>query len=111
MVSEYESELSKKLMGQAKEEERSFGYWTPSVRIFYLVIGSGSTPPHRGHVKTDADCERCDVYVAAGTQVDLSIRLKLIAELWRSGISADLQYDDERTLEDVTKECEDQSTP
>ena len=35
----------------------------------------------------------------------------MIAELWRNGISADLQYDDDRTLEDLTTECEDQSTP
>lgn len=49
--------------------------------------------------------------MAAGSQVDLDLRIKLIAELWRNGISADLQYDDERTLDDVTAECEDQSTP
>lgn len=55
--------------------------------------------------------QRCDVYVAAGVQVDLSVRVKIIAELWRNGISADLQYDDDRTLEDLTEECEDQSTP
>jgi translation initiation factor 2-alpha kinase 4 len=60
---------------------------------------------------TQADSQRCDVYVAAGVQVDLSARLKIIAELWRNGISADLQYDDDRSLEDVTEECEDQSTP
>jgi translation initiation factor 2-alpha kinase 4 len=55
--------------------------------------------------------QRCDVYVAAGAQVDLTVRMKLIAELWRSGISADLQYDDSRTLDEVTTECEEQSTP
>lgn len=83
-----------------REDERSFGYWTPSVSHFVVLASSGVT-----------DCQRCDVYVAAGAQVDLSVRMKLIAELWRSGISADLQYDDTRTLEEVTTECEDQSTP
>ena len=31
MVSGYESALAKDLMAKEKEEERSFGYWTPSV--------------------------------------------------------------------------------
>lgn len=33
IVSEYESELSKDLMNKDKEDERSFGYWTPSVGL------------------------------------------------------------------------------
>lgn len=37
--------------------------------------------------------------------------MKMVAELWRNGISADLQYDDDRTLEDLAAECEEQSTP
>jgi hypothetical protein len=31
MVSSYESTLAKDLIAREKEEERSFGYWTPSV--------------------------------------------------------------------------------
>jgi translation initiation factor 2-alpha kinase 4 len=89
-------------MVRDREDERSFGYWTPSVSH---VLPFVSDP------LAMTDCQRCDVYVAAGAQVDLSVRMKLIAELWRSDISADLQYDDTRTLEEVTTECEEQSTP
>ena len=90
-------------MVRDREDERSFGYWTPSVSQILTVVS------FRPRGMTDG--QRCDVYVAAGAQVDLSARMKLIAELWRSGISADLQYDDTRTLEEVTTVCEEQSTP
>jgi translation initiation factor 2-alpha kinase 4 len=30
--------------------------------------------------------------------------------LWRAGIRADLQYDDERTMNEVERECLDQNT-
>ncbi|WVQ86282.1 hypothetical protein IAT38_008450 [Cryptococcus sp. DSM 104549] len=82
VVSKYESSLSRRLMEKANEDERSFGYWSPA---------------------------RCDVYVAAVAQVDLSTRLSVIGELWRAGIRADLQYDDERSLDEVTQECQDQN--
>lgn len=79
----------------------------------FSSLAGGPIPRSEGHVirMSFADDQRCDVYVAAGVQVDLAVRLKIIAELWRNGISADLQYDDDRTLDDVTEECEDQSTP
>lgn len=54
--------------------------------------------------------KRCDVYVAAVAQVDLAARLSVIGELWRAGIRADLQYDDERSLEEILIECLEQST-
>ncbi|KAK8850742.1 hypothetical protein IAR55_004662 [Kwoniella newhampshirensis] len=82
IVSKYESSLSRRLMEKPNEDERSFGYWSPA---------------------------RCDVYVAAFPQVDLSVRLSVIGELWRAGIRADLQYDDDRSLEEVTQECQDQN--
>jgi translation initiation factor 2-alpha kinase 4 len=50
------------------------------------------------------------VYVASVSQVDLASRLSVIGELWRAGIRADLQYDDERTLEEVAAECLEQNT-
>ncbi len=50
------------------------------------------------------------MYVAAVAQVDLSARLSVIGELWRAGIRADLQYDDERSLDEVLLECLEQST-
>jgi len=33
--------------------------------------------------------------------VELKDRLSIVAELWRAGIKADLQYDDERTIENI----------
>ena len=54
--------------------------------------------------------QRCDVYVAAVAQVDLAARLSVIGELWRAGIRSDLQYDDDRALEEVLLECLEQST-
>ena len=101
IVSKHESALSKDLMSRDKEDERSFGYWTPSVSYWARCYS----------LEITLITQRCDVYVAAGAQVDLSVRVRLIAELWRSGISADLQYDDNRTLDAVTAECEEQSTP
>ncbi|OCF45594.1 PEK/GCN2 protein kinase [Kwoniella heveanensis CBS 569] len=82
IVSKYESSLSQRLMEKTNELERSFGYWSPA---------------------------RCDVYVAAFPQVDLSVRLSVIGELWRAGIKADLQYDDDRTIDEVAQECQDQN--
>ncbi|WWC65005.1 uncharacterized protein I303_107619 [Kwoniella dejecticola CBS 10117] len=82
IVSKYESSLSRRLMEKPNEDERSFGYWSPA---------------------------RCDVYVAAFPHVDLSVRLSVIGELWRAGIRADLQYDDERSVEDVALECQEQN--
>ncbi|ORX40873.1 kinase-like domain-containing protein [Kockovaella imperatae] len=83
MVRVYESSLSERLMNKEKENERSFGFWSPS---------------------------RCDVYLAAVTQVDLATRLSIIGELWRAGVRADLQYDDDRSLDEVATECYEQST-
>nr|XP_019050908.1 PEK/GCN2 protein kinase [Kwoniella bestiolae CBS 10118]OCF29838.1 PEK/GCN2 protein kinase [Kwoniella bestiolae CBS 10118] len=82
IVSKYESSLSRRLMEKPNEDERSFGYWSPA---------------------------RCDVYVAAFPHVDLSVRLNVIGELWRAGIRADLQYDDDRSVEDVALECQEQN--
>ncbi|OCF54570.1 PEK/GCN2 protein kinase [Kwoniella mangroviensis CBS 10435] len=82
VVSKYESSLSRRLMEKPNEDERSFGYWSPA---------------------------RCDVYVAAFPHVDLSVRLNVIGELWRAGIRADLQYDDDRSVEDVALECQEQN--
>ncbi|KAL0241915.1 hypothetical protein I308_106089 [Cryptococcus tetragattii IND107] len=82
IVSRYESSLSRRLMEKPNEDERSFGYWSPA---------------------------RCDVYVASFPQVDLAHRLQIIGELWRAGIRADFQYDDGRSLEEVTQECQDQN--
>ncbi len=50
------------------------------------------------------------MYVAAVAQVDLAARLSVVGELWRAGIRADLQYDDDRALEEVLVECLEQST-
>ncbi|WVF67821.1 hypothetical protein IAT40_002582 [Kwoniella sp. CBS 6097] len=82
IVSKSESSSSQRLMERPNEEERSFGYWSPA---------------------------RCDVYVAAFPQVDISVRLSVIGELWRAGIKADLQYDDERSIDEVAQECQDQN--
>ncbi|KAK4689653.1 eukaryotic translation initiation factor 2-alpha kinase 4, partial [Tremellales sp. Uapishka_1] len=83
MVRRHESSLSSRLMMKDNEDERSFGYWSPA---------------------------RCDVYVASVAQVDLSTRLSVVGELWRAGIRADLQYDDERNVDDVLLECLEQNT-
>ena len=56
------------------------------------------------------DTQRCDVYVANTAQVDLASRLGIVGDLWRAGIRADLQYDDERSLEEVGVECVEQNT-
>ncbi|ODN77808.1 hypothetical protein L202_04931 [Cryptococcus amylolentus CBS 6039] len=82
VVSRYESSLSRRLMEKPNEDERSFGYWSPA---------------------------RCDVYVAAFPQVDITVRLQVTGELWRAGIRADFQYDDDRSLDEVTQECQDQN--
>lgn len=42
--------------------------------------------------------------------MDLSTRLSIVGELWRAGIKADLQYDDERTIEMLELECIEQNT-
>jgi translation initiation factor 2-alpha kinase 4 len=54
--------------------------------------------------------QRCDVYVVGVPGVDLAARLAVTGELWRAGIRADLQYDDERTMNEVERECLDQNT-
>jgi len=61
-------------------------------------------------LKSDADLKRCDAYVANVSQVELKDRLSIVAELWRAGIKADLQYDDERTIETLETECLEQNT-
>ena len=81
-VGRYESAVSKRMMSKEAETERSFGYWSPS---------------------------RCDVYVASFGPRQLESRLDICGELWRAGISADLQYDDDRTLEDVVLDCQAQN--
>jgi translation initiation factor 2-alpha kinase 4 len=70
------------MMAKERETERSFGFWSPS---------------------------RCDVYVASFGPHQLNLRLDVCGELWRAGISADLQYDDDRTLEDVVLDCQAQN--
>ncbi|ORY27989.1 hypothetical protein BCR39DRAFT_588886 [Naematelia encephala] len=82
VVRRYEVGLAERLMDKERVEERSFGFWSPT---------------------------RCDVYVAAGVQVDLVARLGMTGEFWRAGIRADLQYDDERGQEEVAEECQDQN--
>ncbi|KAL7420933.1 eukaryotic translation initiation factor 2-alpha kinase [Cryptotrichosporon argae] len=82
MVRKYESALSERLMTKDNEDERSFGFWSPA---------------------------RCDVYVAANSQVDLAARMGVAGDLWRAGIRADLQYDDRRVLEEVNFECLEQN--
>jgi translation initiation factor 2-alpha kinase 4 len=86
MVRKYESGLSTRLMIKENEEERSFGYWSPAVSEDGICAGRGSA----GETNTDSR-KRCDVYVAAGAQVDLTTRLSIVGELWRAGIRADLQ--------------------
>ena len=54
--------------------------------------------------------QRCDVYVASVSQVDLAARMAITGELWRAGVRADLQYDDERSLDEVAAECHEQNT-
>ncbi|KAI9637172.1 kinase-like domain-containing protein [Dioszegia hungarica] len=81
-VKKYESALSARLMNKEAEMERSFGFWTPA---------------------------RCDVYVVAAG-LDLSGRMALTGELWRAGIGADMQYDDDRSQIEVERECLDQNT-
>lgn len=81
-VKVYESGISARLMNRDIELERSFGYWTPA---------------------------RCDVYIVAAG-LDLAGRMGLTGELWRAGIGADMQYDDERSQIEVERECLDQNT-
>ena len=69
-------------MNKDNENERSFGFWSPA---------------------------RCDVYVASVSQVDLATRLSITGQLWRAGLKADLQYDDDRPLEEVLTECHEQN--
>lgn len=82
LVRKYESAMSERLMTKVREEDRSFGFWTPT---------------------------RCDVYIATTPHVDIDVRLKIAGELWRAGIRADLQYDDDRGLEEVLEDCKEQN--
>jgi len=97
MVRKTESAISHRLMEVERIEDRSFGYWSPAVSL-----------SHAYYAITDG--QRCDVYVANVSQVDLKDRLSIVAELWRAGIKADLQYDDERTIETIETECLEQNT-
>lgn len=81
-VGRLESGLSKKSMVKEPEFDRSYGFWTPS---------------------------RCDVYVASFGPQQLKLRLDVCGELWRAGVSADLQYDDNRSLEEVVADCQSQN--
>lgn len=86
-----ESNIVQKLLRDPKVPEKSFGLWSPS---------------------------RCDIYVATFdrerrdrdlVRAQLNMRLELVGELWRAGLNADLQYDDDRGLDLVTKDCSDQN--
>lgn len=82
LVGRYESEVSKRLLLNEREAERSFGLWSPS---------------------------RCDVYVASFGADQLQLRLEVVGELWRAGIAADLQYDDNREIEEILADCHSQN--
>jgi translation initiation factor 2-alpha kinase 4 len=82
MVAKFESALSHRLMNKTREEARSFGVLTPN---------------------------RCDVYVGTYPDVAISYRLQIVGELWRSGIRADLQYDDGRLEPELLNECKEQN--
>jgi translation initiation factor 2-alpha kinase 4 len=69
-------------MAKERENERSYGFWSPS---------------------------RCDVYIASFGPGQLDLRLDVCGELWKAGISADLQYDDDRSLEEVVLDCQSQN--
>ncbi|KAJ9116453.1 hypothetical protein QFC22_004895 [Naganishia vaughanmartiniae] len=86
-----ESTIVQKLLRDPKIPDKSFGLWSPS---------------------------RCDIYVATFdrerrdrdlVRAQLDLRLELVGELWRAGLNADLQYDDDRGLDLVTKDCSDQN--
>jgi translation initiation factor 2-alpha kinase 4 len=81
-VGKYESAISKRLINKEPEFERSYGLWSPS---------------------------RCDVYVASYSSDQLDLRLDVIGDLWRAGIASDLQYDDNRNMEEITADCLDQN--
>lgn len=77
-----ESNIVQRLLRNNRDTERSFGLWSPS---------------------------RCDVYIASFGPGQLDLRLELVGELWRAGLNADLQYDDDRVLDDVLRDCTDQN--
>lgn len=77
-----ESNIVQRLLRNHRDTERSFGLWSPS---------------------------RCDVYIASFGPGQLDLRLELVGQLWRAGVNADLQYDDDRALDDVMKDCSDQN--
>lgn len=78
IIGKYESRISEKLIAKEPESERSYGLWSPS---------------------------RCDVYVASFGPDQLSLRLEVIGDLWRAGVAADLQYDDDRTMDEIVADC------
>lgn len=81
-VMRIESNIVQRLLRNHRDTERSFGLWSPS---------------------------RCDVYIASYGPGQLDLRLELVGELWRAGLNADLQYDDDRVLDDVLRDCTDQN--
>lgn len=93
-VRKQESLVSHRLMTKHREEERSFGLWSPAVSC---------------HCRCRANSQRCDVYVATFPGVDISARLALVGELWNAGVRADLQYDDGRSQDEVIEECKEQN--
>lgn len=55
---------------------------------------------------------RCDAYVTSFAPAEhFEQRVEIAGELWKAGISADLHYEDTRTTEEVTADCQDQNIP
>lgn len=55
---------------------------------------------------------RCDAYVTSFAPAEhFEQRVEIAGELWKAGISADLHYQDTRTTEEVTADCQDQNIP
>lgn len=55
---------------------------------------------------------RCDAYVTSFAPAEhFEQRVEIAGELWKAGISADLHYEDSRTTEEVTADCQDQNIP
>lgn len=76
----HQSEQVKYLVKAKNERMRSFGLWAP---------------------------KRCDVYVASIGKVLIQERLEIVKELWKHGIRAEFQYNDDDyiTPEDLMSLC------
>lgn len=79
LVGKHESTEAKRLIGLDNEAQRSFG-WTP---------------------------RRCDVYVGSFGEGFMKDRVEIVGDIWGSGLSADLMYEDgvSMSAESVMAEC------